>query len=341
MEIQTRVVELQPRGSFRIARARSAPYANVLLRIEQDGIVGWGEASPNPFYGVSAEDVSQRLHETGDWLRSLRIQTVADLEAAWVDSWKFLHPHRAAQCALDLALWDWLGRRLDVSAGNLALGFAPKPVTSFATIGLSTPDEFEAKLAALRDFPRIKLKSDQQAAIEPLRRVCEATGAEVAVDANCAWPARNFTTLSMACATAGAVLIEQPFAPDQSERLVRGSYALPVFADESCVQEEDVERLATHFDGINVKLVKCGGLTPALRMLRQARELGMRTMVGCMLESSVLIAAGCVAAQIADYADLDGAWLLENDPCSGWQWDEGVLRPPTGPGLGATPREMS
>jgi L-alanine-DL-glutamate epimerase-like enolase superfamily enzyme len=89
-----------------------------------------------------------------------------------------------------------------------------------------------------------------------------------------------------------------------------GSYALPIIADESCVTEDDFLRVAMYFDGINVKLVKCGGLTPALRILRRAKGHGLRTMVGCMLETSVLIAAGCVAAQIAEYADLDGAWLI-------------------------------
>jgi L-alanine-DL-glutamate epimerase-like enolase superfamily enzyme len=337
VEIQTRTVELHPRGAFRIARERRVPFANVLLRVERDGIVGWGEASPNPFYGVSAEDVRAKLRDAADWLRGVRIQSVPDIEFAWAESWALLRPHRAAQCALDLALWDWLARRQGVSVCELASGRAPHPVTSFATIGLGAPEEFEAKLAALRGFPRVKLKSDARADLEPLRRVRARTGAEVAVDANCAWPARDLAALSAACAAAGATFIEQPLPPAQDAGLVRGSCALPVFADESCVHEEDVERLAKHFDGINVKLVKCGGLTPALRMLRRARELGLRTMVGCMLETSVLIAAGCVAAQIADYADLDGAWLIADDPCAGWRWEKGVLHPPPGAGLGAEP----
>ena len=120
--------------------------------------------------------------------------------------------------------------------------------------------------------------------------------------------------------------------------MIRGSYPVPIIADESCVLEDDVDRLSRNFDGINVKLVKCGGLTPALRMLRRARELGMRTMVGCMLETSILIAAGCVAAQQADYADLDGAWLIADDPCNGWRFERGVLHPPVALGLGAEPR---
>ena len=109
---------------------------------------------------------------------------------------------------------------------------------------------------------------------------------------------------------------------------------VPVMADESCVTVEDVERVPGHFAGFNIKLVKCGGLTPALRMARRGRELGLRTMVGCMLESGLLIAAGAVVAQITDYADLDGAWLLTDDPVKGWLFDRGALLPAEGPGLG-------
>ena len=115
--------------------------------------------------------------------------------------------------------------------------------------------------------------------------------------------AKGFSTL-------GAEFIEQPLANAHDSDLSRSSYAIPIIADESCVLEEDVERLSRNFDGINVKLVKCGGLTPALRMIRRAGVLGMRTMVGCMLEARVLIAAGCVAAQHADYATSTGPGSL-------------------------------
>lgn len=341
MEIQTRVVELQPRGSFRIARPRSAPYANVLLRVERGGIVGWGEASPNPFYGVSAEDVRASVRKTEGWLRSVRIESVPDIAHAWEEGWNILSPNRAAQCALDLALWDWLARRRGVSVAALAHEHLPEPITSFATISLGTAAELDTKIAAWGGLPRLKLKSDAEASLDPLARIRAQSAAEVAIDANCAWADQDLTSLTAAAAKAGAIFIEQPYPSTHDHLLQRGAYALPILADESCIEEGDVARLSSHFDGINVKLVKCGGLTPALRMLRQAREFGMRTMVGCMLESSVLIAAGCVAAQLADYADLDGAWLLENDPCTGWQWENGVLHPPPGPGPGggATPRD--
>jgi L-alanine-DL-glutamate epimerase-like enolase superfamily enzyme len=114
---------------------------------------------------------------------------------------------------------------------------------------------------------------------------------------------------------------------------------LPILADESCATLDDVEGLRGRFSGFNIKLVKCGGITPGLRMLESARRLGLRTMVGCMLESSLLIAAGWVVAQRADYADLDGAWLLRNDPFRGLPLEQGLLLPPAGPGLGVLPAD--
>ena len=246
---------------------------------------------------------------------------------------------RAAQCALDLALWDWLARKEGVTVAELAHGHAPRAVTSFATIALSTQEELDEKIAELEGFSRVKIKSDENGDLEPARRVKEKLRAVIAIDANGAWSAGTLPALAAGFASLGAEFIEQPFPETHDGDLIRGSYPLPIIADESCVLEDDVERLSRNFDGINVKLVKCGGLTPALRMIQRASKLGMRTMVGCMLETSILIAAGCVAAQHADYADLDGAWLIGDDPCTGWRFERGILHPPDALGLGAEPRD--
>ena len=337
MEIKTSVHQLHPRGAFRIARKRAVDFDNVILRVEHDGVTGWGEASPHPYYGASAADVVRNLESLGGWLRTLSIRSVDDIADAWKESWTRLQD-RAAQCALDLALWDWLARREGATVTELAHGQPPKPVTSFATIALSTKEELNEKIAELEGFPRVKIKSDANGDLEPARRVREELGAAIAIDANGAWNTSTLAALAEGFSRLGAEFIEQPFPEAHDRVLIRGSVPLPLIADESCVLEDDVDRLAQHFDGVNVKLVKCGGLTPALRMVRRARDLGMRSMVGCMLETSILIAAGCVAAQEADYADLDGAWLIADDPCIGWRFERGVLHPPRAPGLGAEPR---
>ena len=337
MEIRTAVHRLHPRGAFRIARKRTVPFDNAILRVEHDGVAGWGEASPHPHYGTSALQVVRNLESLSGWLRTLSIRSVDDIAAAWKESWTRLRD-RAAQCALDLALWDWLARKEGVTVAELAHGHGPQPVTSFATIALSTQAELDEKIAELEGFPRVKIKSDANGDLEPARRVKEQLRAVIAVDANGAWSTSALPALAMGFSSLGAEFIEQPFPAAHDRDLIRGSYPIPIVADESCVLEEDVDRLALNFDGINVKLVKCGGLTPALRMVERASQLGMRTMVGCMLETSILIAAGCVAAQRADYADLDGAWLITDDPCVGWRFERGILQPPQALGLGAEPR---
>ncbi len=327
--------ELHPRHAFRISRGRKTEVCNVFVRLEHDGCTGYGEASPNAFYGETWESVRAKLESARELLAALEVRSVADLEAAWSGLWSFVAPSRAAQCALDVALWDWLARRQGVTVSELAWGQAPQPVESFATIGLSSAEELAMKLEELRGFPRIKIKSDATASLEPIRCVRERSPAMIAVDANCAWSGHDLAALSDSLAALGVAFIEQPLPPADHARL--SPLSLPLLADESCVTEDDVPRVAQHFDGFNIKLVKCGGLTPARRMIGQGRTLGKKIMVGCMLESSALIAAGTVIAQRTDYADLDGAWLIGDDPFRGWSWSSGTLHPPGGPGLGAEP----
>lgn len=306
--------------------------------MQHDGVTGWGEASPHPHYGASAADVVRNLERLSGWLRTLSIRSADDIARAWTESSTRLQD-RAAQCALDLALWDWLARKEGVTVTELAYGHGPKPITSFATIALSTNEELDEKLAELKGFPRVKIKSDANGDLEPARRAKDELRASIAIDANGAWSTGALPALAAGGARLGAEFIEQPFPETHDHELIRGSYPLPIVADESCVLEDDVERLSRNFDGINVKLVKCGGLTPALRMIERASNVGLRTMVGCMLETSILIAAGCVVAQHTDYADLDGAWLIADDPCTGWRFERGVLYPPRALGFGAEPRD--
>jgi len=315
---------------------------NVFVRIERDGVVGMGEASPNAYYGEDAPGVAVRLEGLGGFLAGRRVESPADIAAIWEEAWPLLAPSRAAQCALDVALWDWLGQRRGCTVTELALGVMARPVNSFATIGLSSHEELGSKIAELAGFPMVKIKADRSGevcAAGLTRAAMPAT--RMALDANCAWEAVDAERVAGELAGLGIEFIEQPLPParDAAMPVFRARLPLPMMADESCVTEGDLERMPGLFDGFNVKLVKCGGLTPALRMARRGRALGLKTMVGCMLESSLLIAAGAVAAQIMDYADLDGAWLLADDPATGWTFERGVLSPGAGAGLGAVVRD--
>jgi L-alanine-DL-glutamate epimerase-like enolase superfamily enzyme len=329
--------ELHPRRAFRISRGRRTEVRNVFVRLEHEGVTGYGEASPNSFYEETWEGVIAKLEAAREFIASLDVRSVADIEGAWGEAWRFVAPSRAAQCALDVALWDWFARRQGVTVAELVWQEPAKPVETFATIGLSSAEELPAKIEELRGFPRIKIKSDAAASLETVRQVRERTASMVAVDANCAWAGVDLRHLSEEIARLEVEFIEQPFPPAQDANVPRAGSCLPVIADESCVTEDDVAGVLVHFDGFNIKLVKCGGITPARRMVQHGHARQKKIMVGCMLESSALIAAGAVIAQRTQYADLDGAWLIGDDPFRGWRFDRGTLHPPAGPGLGAEP----
>lgn len=340
MKLHVEIKPLHAHNVFRISRAARAEVQNVFITLEAEGMVGRGEASPNAFYRETASGTVALLESAAPWLANVRISHPAEIARLWGEAWERLAPSRAAQCALDLAFWDWLARRQGVSVAQLALGRPARPVESFCTLGLSEPGELQRKVAQLHGFPLVKIKSDSRADLAPVRAVCESTGARVAVDANTAWEAVDPAAISRELAEMGTLFIEQPLPPGDDERMPQwlADSALPVMADESCVTLEDVERMPGRFSGFNIKLVKCGGLTPALAMARRGRALGLKTMTGCMLESSLLIAAGTVVAQETDFADLDGAWLLRDDPFTGLPMRQGMLVPGLSePGFGVEP----
>ena len=329
--------ELHPRHAFRISRGRRTEVRNVFVRLERDGLAGYGEASPNAFYDETWEGVMEKIAAARGFIEALDLQTVAGLEATWSKVWELVAPSRAAQCALDVAMWDWLARRRGLSVTELMWSRKPEPVMTFCTIGLSSAEELATKFQEMRRFPRIKIKSDAEASLRTLAYVRARTAALLAVDANCAWDGTDLRALSKSLKKLGVAFIEQPYPPERDAEIARARSVLPLMADESCIVEEDVPRVAPLYDGFNIKLVKCGGLTPARRMLLRGKVLKQTLMVGCMLESSALIAAGAVIAQRASYADLDGAWLIGDDPFRGWEFAGGILTPPAAPGLGVEP----
>ena len=333
---------MHPRHVFRIARGDRSFTDVVFLRVEADGLFGYGEAAPIAFYNETAQDVAARLAGLRDFLSTLALETPDDIAAAWSAAWPLLAPSRAAQCALDLALWDWLARRKGCSVAELAHGQPARPVRTFCTIGLSTAEELPGKIADLRGFAAIKIKSNAERRSRARPRGAgkherARRGRRQLRLARARPPAARLGT----CASSAWPSSSNPTRPSDDATLAPKQHALPIFADESCVTEADVERVLQRYDGFNVKLAKCGGLTPALRMLARGRAAGCGTMVGCMLESSLLISAGLVAAQTTDYADLDGAWLLRDDPCPGMGFERGILQAAPGPGLACSRRRAA
>jgi L-alanine-DL-glutamate epimerase-like enolase superfamily enzyme len=327
--LEVRIEELRLRHTFTIARGSQDVTPTVIAELSAEGLAGIGEASPSDYYGEDAGSVAAALEGLRGFLEAadpLHYRHLLE-EAA-----ERLGEKRAALSALDLALFDWVSRRFGQPLHRL-LGLDPArlPLTSF-TIGIDELERMVEKLREARDYPLIKVKLGTAEDIEIIRRLRRESTATFRVDANCGWTAREAIEKSQELAALGVEFIEQPLPPeelDAMEEVYRKS-ALPLIADESSVVPADIPRLQGRFHGVNIKLVKCGGILPALRMVHLARTFGMKVMFGCMIESSVAITAAAEIGALADYLDLDGNVLITNDPYIGALNDHGRLILPEG-----------
>jgi L-alanine-DL-glutamate epimerase-like enolase superfamily enzyme len=336
MKLATRVVGLKLRHTFTIARGSEDVSPAVVAELEHGGLNGLGEARPDDFYGETPESVQGALARLSGWFeRREPLPYRHFLEQAALE----LGASRAALCALDLAVHDWIGKKLGAPLHRL-LGLDPArlPATSF-TIGIDTIERMVAKLREARGLPIIKVKLGTPNDIEIVRALRRETPATLRVDANCAWSATETIEKSRELEALGVEFIEQPLPPGSLDAMeeVYAKSALPLIADESSVVPADVPHLHRRFHGINIKLVKCGGIQPALRMVDLARAFDLKVMFGCMIESSLAATAAAQIGALADYLDLDSPLLITNDPYRGLAYDGGRLRLPPGPGLGVEP----
>ncbi len=334
---------LHPKHVFRISRASRRQVDNVFLVVEQNGVLGYGEASPNAFFKEDFRDVDMLLAGLNDYFRRQTLTGAEDIGRIWNEIWDRVRPSRAAQCAVDVALWDLHGKLTGKSAAQAAWGRAAKAIPTSATLGICPREEWPERIRELSGFPAVKVKLDAGVDTGLIAAIRARTPAAVRVDANGAWGGLDdgaLATISQHLQALGVEFIEQPLLPAMDDRMpaILRASRLPIFADESCAGPDDIAGLRGRFSGFNIKLVKCGGITPALAMLREGKRLGLKVMVGCMLESSLLIAAGAVVAQEADYADLDGSWLLRDDPFQGLAMVNGMIAPGSSPGLGVFPK---
>jgi L-alanine-DL-glutamate epimerase-like enolase superfamily enzyme len=250
---------------------------------------------------------------------------------------------RSAEAAVDMALHDLAGKRLGVPLYEL-LGLDPRGAseTSF-TIGLAEPEVVEQKVREASAYPILKVKMGSDDDREVLTAVRDTTMSRIRVDANEGWTPQGALDRLEWLARLGVELVEQPLPADRIEetRELRRRSPLPFYADESVHRARDIPRLVGAFDGINIKLMKCGGLAEATRMIAVARALGMKVMLGCMIESSLGITAAAHLSPLVDTADLDGNLLIEDDPFVGATVEAGRIVLPDGPGLGVSERTAS
>jgi len=335
MEVRLHDFQLPLRHPFTIARGTTTVQHSLVVELRQNGHCGWGEAPITQFYDATAE----RIREGLETVRSMLEQwTLGEPAALWDACLPALAENRFTLGAIDGAAHDLWGK-LNAQPISTLWGTDPgaAPPSSY-TIGMDTPDKMIAKLEEMPGWPVYKIKLGTADDLAVARALRKRTDAPLRVDANCGWTAANAGSLAVELPALGVEFIEQPLPPDDhtAQKQLFQDSPLPLFADESCVVEEDVDACADRFHGINIKLCKCGGLTPARRMVDRARELNLQVMVGCMTESTVGISAAAQLAPLVDFADLDGAVLLARDIATGARVHAGGIDLPETPGLGLT-----
>ncbi len=324
MEIKVHTFDLPLKHTFTITHESRDVQPTLIVELTWHGKSGFGEATETPYYGVSMEKMKGQL-------ASIKHLLPHDILPHPHDFWKLmsvelLDDHPFALCALDVAYWDLWGKTHEQPLYKLwGLNTSNNPITDY-TIGI---DSIEKMLEKMREMPfplyKIKLGTDQDLDIvEALRK---ETDAVFRVDANTAWTPEQSIYFSMALKDLGVEFIEQPLKADNWEGMkkVFEASALPIMADESCILESDVERCHGYFHGINIKLMKCGGLTPAMRMIKKARTLGLKVMVGCMTESTIGCSAIAQLLPLLDYVDMDGCLLVDDQISTGITIDYGKI----------------
>jgi L-alanine-DL-glutamate epimerase-like enolase superfamily enzyme len=349
MQLAWATFTVNKRFPLTISRGTTAQTVNVWARIEADGIEGWGEASP---FGIgdfrqSTEQILEHLARARPLLEPLhpleRARVEQTLREAGIGS--------AAHAAIDLALWDWLGKRTGLALWQM-LGLSREAVApTSVTIGINPPEVAQQRTRdwlELTHARALKIKLGNPAGIEADQAMFEAIrqvapqGVALRVDANGGWSLRDALTMCRWLAARGVEYVEQPLprgAEDDLPHLHRES-PLPIFVDESCFDSRDVVRLADRVHGVNIKLMKCGGLSEALRMVHTARALGLQVMYGCYSDSSLAITAASQIAPLADHLDLDSHLNLLDDPFIGAELHDGKVIPTRAPGLGVRLRTM-
>jgi len=337
MKVSWERIAVETTHPFRISRSVRTGDELVWVRIELDGIEGWGEADPSAYYGETTATVEAALaHVAG---RVSEIEDPFRLESIERDLRAMLGRNGAVHSAISSALHDWVGKRVGQPLWRLwGLDPGEAPLSSF-TIGIDEPEVMAAKAREAAAYPILKIKlgsPDDEARLRAVREA--APDRALRVDANAAWTPRSAVEGCAMCAEYGVELVEQPLAPHRNADLayVRERSPLPIIVDESSIVSTDLPALAGIVDGVNIKLAKCGGPREAIRMVHTARAHGFRVMLGCMLETTLGIAPAAHVAPLVDYADLDGAALLRSDPFDGPHLEAGRIVLGDAPGLGVT-----
>lgn len=341
-EVHCDLMRLVLRHTWTTTMSSSAYRDTVHVQYLRDGITGYGEGAPiirykeYPDQAMQAIDAIRGQIEAGDpWMYE---KTLARIRQALGDH------QRAAMAAVDIAFFDWLGKRLDMPLYRFfGLDPADAPITDFS-IGIDTPEITRQKTREAADFPVLKIKVGLKTDEETIEAVRSVTRKPIRVDANEGWTDKEEAIRKINwLESQGVEYVEQPMPAHMIEetKYVRSKVHVPIFADEACTTASMIPQLTEAYDGINVKLDKAGGLLESRRWIAIARACNLKVMLGCMVSSSCSVTAAAHLSPLVDYVDLDGNLLLSNDPYRGVTVDKGRLILPSGPGLGLTAQPLA
>lgn len=332
MKVSYCTYELPFNHPFTISKGTKTHQPTFIVKLDFFGITGYGEAPAISYYNIPVEKM----------VSDLELKKVFVEKFSFSDPdrfWHYLH-HLFPQnpflvCALDMAGWDIYGKLKKKQLHELwGLDTQHSPLTDY-TIGIDSIENMVLKMKE-KPWPIYKVKMGIEGDVEMVAALRKETDAIIRVDANAGWTLEQALQKIPQLEALGVEFIEQPLAKDNWDdmKILYEKSSLPLIADESCVKEEDVIKCVDHFNGINIKLTKCSGITPAKRMITKAKELLLKVMVGCMNESSVGTAAIAQLAPMLDYVDMDGPLLLAEDIGEGVKFDFGKIIYTDNPGLG-------
>ena len=337
MKIRSFKFELPFRYPFTISRGTKTHQPTLIVELEHFGIKGYGEAPSIKYYNITIEQMQEDLLAKKQFVEKFAF---TDPERYWHYLHHLFPKNPFLVSALDMAAWDLWGKMKGKKLYELwKLDISKNPLTDY-TIGI---DSIEKMLEKMKDkpWPIYKVKVGTENDMDIVKSLREKTDAVIRVDANAGWTLEEALKKIPLLKELGVELVEQPLPQDDWEgmKVLFDKSLLPLFADESCALENEVEKCQGFFHGINIKLTKCSGITPARRMIKKARELDLQVMIGCMNETTVGIAAIAHLLPLIDHVDMDGPLLLAEDIASGITYDYGKIGYSELPGLGITLHE--
>jgi len=336
MHLTYQKFDLPLKHVFTISRGSVTVQETLIVQLAHGGHFGYGESTTNSFYAATITNMTPAIESVRELVEGATLDDPLYLIAAISKKLPNEKFAKFALNAIDQAIHDLWGKLGGARVYRLWGLSSDKIPFSDYTLGIDTPAKMVAKMEEMPGWPVYKIKLGTADDLGIVRELRKHTDALFRVDANCGWTAEQTIELAPVLKKLGVEFIEQPLPPEDVEGARRAfeKSALPLIADENCVTEEDVDRCAGRFHGINIKLVKCGGLAAARRMIGRARELGLKVMAGCMTESTVGISALAQLLPMLDYVDMDGAVLLAKDIAKGVRLERGKCIYPNVNGTG-------